>query len=63
MFDWSGKIEISQWKKTGKSQGILISCVSGSLDYWFLGCDGASQWQEVAQDEPEGAAGSGGGVT
>ena len=32
MFDWSGKNE----DKSGKSQGILISCVSGNLDMY--GC-------------------------
>ena len=34
VFDWSGKNE----DKSGKSQGILITCVSGKPDkaVWFI---------------------------
>ena len=48
MFDWSGK----NADKSGKSQGILISCVSGnpvhkqSQNVWILG------GRETADDTP-----------
>ena len=32
MFDWSGK----NADKSGKSQGILISCVSGNPEYYII---------------------------